>query len=80
MLVHLDFDLLIVFFVSRDPEDSWKIEVFAEVLLMRWLLDHDAASFIVSLSVFDHVGACVDPLEAIDSEIVHKEEHQTTIV
>ena len=47
---------------------------------MRGLIDHDVAGLVVGVAILDHVGAGVDPREAIDPQVVDEEKHEALVV
>ena len=76
----LSHDLVFKLMLGRHSENLLDLEKFTQIGLVRGLAYHDIAGFIVGTSILDHVWTSMDPGETIDSQIVHKEQHETLIV
>ena len=61
-------------------EHIMHLEELGQVILVRGLVYHDVASFVVRMPVLDHVGARVDSRVSIDAQVVDEEEHQALVV
>lgn len=68
------------FMFSWRSEHIVHLEELGQVILVRRLVYHDVASFVVRVPVLDHVGARMDSRVPIDAQVVDEEEHQALIV
>ena len=68
-------DLVFKLAYSRHFDDLLDIVEAFEASSVARLVDHDVASLVVGVSVFDHVWALMNASETIDSLIVDKEQH-----
>ena len=71
-LVAAVINLVFKLMLSRGTEDLVHIIVLAKVSLVCRLVNHDVAGLVVSMSVFDHIGAGVDSRVAVDAQVVHE--------
>ena len=68
------------FMLSWRSEHIVHLEELSQVILVRRLVYHDVASFVVRVPVLDHVRARVDSRVPINAQVVHEKEHQALVV
>ena len=73
-------DLMFEFMLSWRSEHIVHLEELGQVILVRRLVYHDVASFVVRVPVLDHVGARMNSRVSIDAQVVDEEEHQALVV
>ena len=61
-------------------QNGLKVVNLIQNLVVTRLLYHDLAGLIICKSVLDHVATLVDPIEAIDVQVVDIEQHQALVV